>query len=77
MGLSKTTGEMIDYKLAYEPNETVDDDTSVKSNDSVEDEQDAFTMRVLGTSENGLRWLTVDEKEPWSTSFEAVEMPSE
>jgi hypothetical protein len=49
MGLSKMAGEMIDYKLlAYEPNETVDDDTSVKSNDSVEDEQDAFTMRVSG-----------------------------
>jgi hypothetical protein len=77
MGLSKTTGEMIDYKLTYEPNETVDDDTSVKSNDSVEDEQDGFTMRVLGTSENGIRWLTVDEKEKWSTSFEAVEVPSE
>jgi hypothetical protein len=71
LGLSKS--EPFETEIAYEANETVDDDTSVKSNDSVEDEQDCWTMKVMGTKENGLRWLSVDEKEEWDTSFESVD----
>jgi hypothetical protein len=71
LGLSKS--EPFETEIAYEANETVDDDTSVKSNDSVEDEQDCWTMKVKGTKENGLRWLSVDEKEEWETSFESVD----
>jgi len=75
MGLSKT-GEPIDFKIKYTENETVDDDTSVKSTDSEEDEDDRATMRVYGTTMNGLRWLTIDEKEEWYSEFEAIEMPT-
>merc|ERR1711935_1055653 len=39
MGLSKT-GNPIDLKVKYSENETVDDDVSVKSTDSEEDESD-------------------------------------
>jgi serine/threonine protein kinase len=71
LGLSKA--EPFETEIVYEANETVSDDTSVKSNDSVEDEQDCWTMKVIGTKENGLRWLSVDEKEEWETSFESVD----
>ncbi|KAG7368734.1 serine/threonine protein kinase [Nitzschia inconspicua] len=74
MGLSNS-GQPLDYKVKYTPNETVDDNTSVKSNDSDEDEDDTSTMRVFGNSMNGLRWLTVDEKEDWYSEFEAIDMP--
>lgn len=76
-GVSKNEEEDLDYKLSYAPNEKVgDDDVSVKSTDSQEDENDAQTMRVIASSRNGLEWLTVDEKEKWMTSFEAIDMPS-
>jgi serine/threonine protein kinase len=78
----------VDFTVDYEPNETVpvdddgngngngndnDDTMSVKSTDSVEDGDDAFTMRVIGSSQNGMQWLTVDEKQDWTTSFESVD----
>jgi serine/threonine protein kinase len=66
---------MLDYPLPYEPNETLDDGASVKSTDSVEDEDDAYTMRVLATSLNGMGWLTVEESEQWTTSFEPIPLP--
>lgn len=75
MGLSKT-GNPIDFKVKYTENETVDDDTSVNSTDSNEDESDRGIMRVYGTTTNGLRWITIDEKEEWQSEFEAIEMPS-
>ena len=75
MGLS-STGNPIDYKVKYAANETLDDDTSVKSTDSEEDDDDRATMRVYGTTMNGLRWITVDEKEEWYSEFEAIEMPT-
>lgn len=74
MGLSNS-GQPLDYKLKYSPNETVDDNVSVKSTDSSEDDDDSCTMRVFGSSMNGLRWLTVDEKEEWYSEFEVVDMP--
>ena len=74
MGLSKS-GEPLDYKVKYSANETLDDNVSVKSTDSVEDDDDASTMRVFGCSMNGLRWLTVDENEEWFSEFQVVDMP--
>ena len=75
LGLSKA--EPFETEIVYSANETVtvddDDNTSVKSNDSVEDEQDEWTMKVKGTQNNGLRWLSVDEKEDWETSFESID----
>ena len=74
MGLSKK-GDPIDFKIKYSENETLDDDMSVNSNDSKEDEDDRATMRVYGTTMNGLRWVTIDEKQEWYSEFEAIEMP--
>jgi hypothetical protein len=74
MGLSNTGGP-IDYKVKYKANETLDDDTSVKSTDSKEDDDDNATMRVFGNCMNGLRWVTVDEKEEWFSEFEVIDMP--
>ncbi len=70
-GVSK---QDVDYKVSYAPNEKINDDTSVKSTDSKEDEDDAQMMRVVASSRNGMDVLCVDEKEQWSTSFEALEM---
>jgi len=74
MGSSKTESP-IDYKINYFENETLDDDASVKSTDSEEDEDDRATTRVYGTNTNGLRWITVDEKKEWHSAFEEIEMP--
>jgi hypothetical protein len=74
MGLSNS-GQPLDYKVKYMPNETLDDNTSVKSTDSEEDKDDSFTMRVFGSSMNGLRWLTVDEKDDWYSDLEVVNVP--
>jgi serine/threonine protein kinase len=74
VGLSKD--EPFETKISYEANETVvGDDVSVKSTDSVEDDIDNFTMKVVGTKDNGLRCISVDEKEGWNEVFESVEMP--
>ncbi len=75
VGLSNT-GSPIDFKIKYAENETLDDDTSVKSTDSQEDEDDRATMRVYGTTMNGLRWITIDEKEEWYSEFERIDMPT-
>eukprot|EP00536_Pseudo-nitzschia_multiseries_P010447 jgi/Psemu1/319858/estExt_fgenesh1_pm.C_3190002 len=74
-GLSKT-GNPIDYKIKYAANETLEDDTSVRSTDSEEDDDDRATMRVYGTGRNGLRWITVDEQEEWYSEFESIGMPT-
>jgi hypothetical protein len=74
MGLSKS-GQPLDYKVKYTANETLDDNMSVKSTDSTEDDDYNSTMRVYGSSMNGLRWLTVDENEEWFSEFQLVEMP--
>jgi hypothetical protein len=73
-GLSNS-GKPLDYKVKYTANETLDDDTSVKSTDSKEDDDDNSTMRVFGTSMNGLRWITVEEKEEWYSEFQVIDMP--
>ena len=67
---------VLDYTISYSPNERiVDDDVSVKSTDSKEEDEDAHVMRVLASNKNGMEWLTVDEKEKWWTSFEEIDMP--
>ena len=74
MGLSND--EPFETEISYAANETVgDDNASVKSTDSVEDEQDEWTMKVVGTTENGLRWLTVVEEgdNQWSQRFEGID----
>ena len=72
MGLSND--EPFETEISYATNETVgDDNASVKSIDSVEDEQDEWTLKVVGTTENGLRWLTVEEGDnQWSERFEGI-----
>ena len=75
VGLSNT-GNPIDYKVKYRENEVLDDDVSVKSTDSVEDEDDRAIMRVYGTTMNGLRWITIDEKEEYYSEFESIPMPA-
>ena len=59
----------------YTANEIVDD-VSIKSTDSVEDEQNEnFIMQVRGTkNQNGLQWFTVNPMEPddWSVTFESI-----
>lgn len=64
----------LDYTVTYEPNERVgDDNISVKSTDSQEDMDDAWTMRIVASGKNGINWLTVDEKEEWKTAFELID----
>jgi serine/threonine protein kinase len=65
-----------DYEddIEYIANEKLEDDSSVKSTDSEEDEDDNTIMKVFGNRANGLRWITIEEMEnKWSTSFEAVD----
>lgn len=69
-------GEELDYKMSYAANEKLEDDASVKSTDSKEDDDDAHTMRVVASNKNGIQWLKVDEKEKWSTEFESIDMPA-
>ena len=75
MGLSNT-GNPIDFKVKYREKQVLDDDTSVKSTDSVEDEDGRAIMRVYVTTMNGLRWITIDEKEEYYSEFESIPMPS-
>jgi len=75
MGLSNS-GQPLDFKVKYEANEALDDNTSVKSTDSQEDADDRSTMRVYGGTNNGLRWLTVDEEnDEWYSEFQSIPTP--
>jgi 3-phosphoinositide dependent protein kinase-1 len=59
--------------VKYEANETCDDG-SIRSSSSEEDENDEFAMKVFGTSENGLRWIKVDEEpDSWKETFEKID----
>lgn len=68
--------EALDYEITYAPNEKLDEDSSVKSTDSQEDSGDAQAMRVIASNNNGVEWLTVDEKEKWETAFESIAFAS-
>jgi serine/threonine protein kinase len=59
--------------IVYQANETVDD-ASVKSTDSVEDEMDNHVMGVVGTQENGLRCITVEDRETWDVEFKVIQL---
>jgi len=64
-----------DYEdmVQYVANEKVEDDVSVKSTDSVEDNDDCASMQVFGNITNGMRMITVEEmKDTWNTTFESV-----
>ena len=82
VGLSNTD-EAFETTITYHPNEKLDDvkcedgdddDASIKSTDSEEDKDDSFTMKVVGTKENAMRRIIVQEKGDYETEFEAVEM---
>eukprot|EP00980_Cylindrotheca_fusiformis_P005339 scaffold1138_cov128-Cylindrotheca_fusiformis.AAC.21 len=65
-----------DYKdiIEYRANEKLEDDSSVKSSDSKEDDNDNAKMEILGSRTSGLQWITVDEKnDRWRCSFESVQ----
>ena len=69
--------EDIDTTVEYQPNETLDDGASVKSTDSVEDADEASTMRMIAGSQNGIRWLTVEESAEYTAGFEAIPLSEE
>ena len=81
VGLSNTD-EAFETTIAYHPNEKLDDakcddgddDASIKSTDSEEDKDDSFTMKVVGTKENAMRRIIVQEKGDYETELEVVEM---
>ena len=71
-GLSKSLDNYED-EVEYSANEKLEDDSSVKSTDSEEDDGDNSTMKVFGDILNGTRWITVEEMEDkWQSSFENV-----
>ena len=42
------------YPVPYDPNDTLGDGAAVKSTDSQEDDDAAYTMKVLATRLNGM-----------------------
>lgn len=64
--------DSFDELMSYKANEVVDD-VSIKSTDSIEDDGDEYTSRVLGCQENGLRTVTVHDRELWTLEFQAIE----
>ena len=70
IGLSKSA-ENYEDEVEYRANERLEDDSSVKSTDSEEDEDENFTMKMFGNILNGFFSITVEEtEEKWSTIFE-------
>lgn len=63
--------ELFEKRMSYEANEVVDD-ASIKSNDSIEDEMDEYTCRVVGCQENGLRTISIFDREKWTLQFDAI-----
>lgn len=52
-----------------------DDNASVRSTDSEEDEQDNYLTRMVGTSVNGLQWIIVEGRdEEWNMEFTPIEL---
>jgi hypothetical protein len=74
VGVSKdiTSFETVVEYTCNEPSD--DDDASIRSTDSEEDDKDNFTMKMQGSQENGLRWITVhEEPDNWDIEFKLVE----
>ena len=65
---SLDTFEVVDV---YSANETVDD-ASVKSTDSQEDESDNHMCRMVGSGENGLRVITMTERDTWDQEYKPI-----
>lgn len=68
-------GEEFEKIVAYQPNEVVDD-ASIKSTDSDEDENDEHIMKLMGTNQNGVRCITVADREQFNITFQAVQPTS-
>jgi hypothetical protein len=69
--ISGISEEPVDEKMSYAANEMVDD-VSIKSTDSVEDEVDEYSSKVVSTQENGLRTITIFDREKWTLEFAAI-----
>lgn len=75
LGLALDKG--FSMKVAYEADDGSDDD-SVRSTDSDEDASYSHTASVMGTHDNGLRWITFKEGEgEWQSHFTSIELSSE
>jgi serine/threonine protein kinase len=79
-GLTKDSSFSV--TLSYAPNEMIcfsdntDDTVSIRSEQSEEDKNDSFTMKIEGTVESGLRCIVVGQDPgDWLARFEAVELP--
>jgi len=59
--------------VSYEANEILDD-ISIKSTDSDEDDADNHLMKVVGTKENGLRSITITDRDDWHVEFQPVHL---
>lgn len=59
--------------VSYQANEELDD-ASIKSIDSEEEEQENHVMGVVGSHENGLRYITVQDRELWGLEFKPVSL---
>ena len=69
LGISKDSS--FQMHVTYCANEMLEG-MSVKSTDSVEEDADSFTMKVMSSSENKLRSIFVDECDSWTTSLESI-----
>lgn len=69
--ISGISEEPVDERMSYAANEMVDD-VSIKSTDSVEDEVDEYASKVVSTQENGLRAITIFDREKWTMEFAAI-----
>lgn len=71
-----TEKEAFATQISYQANEKVNDNVSVQSDESDEDnERDSFMMKVKASHENGLRTITVDEEpDKWMEQFQRVDL---
>ena len=68
-----SAGEPFESVMTYTANEVVgDDNVSVKSTDSEEVDMDNHVSRLGATSENGLRWITITDREEWTIEFKPI-----
>lgn len=54
--------------VSYQANEN-NDDASVRSTDSDEDDADNHTMELVGCKVNGIQWITVEDGGDWEKEF--------
>mmetsp|Transcript_25812 Transcript_25812/g.29517 ORF Transcript_25812/g.29517 Transcript_25812/m.29517 type:complete len:822 (-) Transcript_25812:60-2525(-) len=63
----------LETTVSYEANEILDD-ISIKSTESDEDDADNHLMKVVGTKENGLRHITISDREELYIEFQPVNL---